>query len=113
MWIMGALPGRTAPENIQSRTTERARLVEVQTSASPSTTTKTVRARFHGRSPFRTIYMVTIVCVTIVCIVAVFIGLLERGKKSPSLRTIVSLATVLKTSGSELLKQAEALTKAT
>lgn len=43
-----------------------------------------------------------------------YIGQLERGKKSPSLRTIVSLASVLKTRGSELLKRVEALeTKAT
>ena len=38
-----------------------------------------------------------------------YIGQLERGKKSPSLRTIESLATVLKTSGSELLRRVEAL----
>ena len=40
-----------------------------------------------------------------------YISMLERGKKSPSLRTIVSLATVLKTTGSELLRRVEALDK--
>jgi transcriptional regulator with XRE-family HTH domain len=37
-----------------------------------------------------------------------YIGQLERGKKSPSLRTIGRLAAVLDTSGSELLKRVEA-----
>jgi transcriptional regulator with XRE-family HTH domain len=40
---------------------------------------------------------------------ATYIGQLERGTKSPSLRTIMSLAAVLKTRGSELLKRVEAL----
>ncbi len=38
-----------------------------------------------------------------------YIGQLERGKKSPSLRTIMSLASALDTSGSELLKDVERL----
>ena len=42
----------------------------------------------------------------------VYIGLLERGKKSPSLRAIMSLATTLKTRGSELLRRVEALERA-
>lgn len=37
-----------------------------------------------------------------------YIGQLERGKKSPSLRTIVRLAGALKTRGSEMLKRVEA-----
>lgn len=38
-----------------------------------------------------------------------YIGQLERGKKSPSLRTIFDLAGVLDTPGSELLRRVEAL----
>ena len=38
-----------------------------------------------------------------------YIGQLERGQKSPSLRTIISLAGVLKARGSELLQRVEAL----
>ncbi len=38
-----------------------------------------------------------------------YIGQLERGKKSPSLRAMVSLAIALNTSGSELLRRVEAL----
>ena len=37
-----------------------------------------------------------------------YISQLERGVKSPSLRTIISLATALDTSGSEILKRVEA-----
>ena len=37
-----------------------------------------------------------------------YIGQLERGKKSPSLRAIVRLAGALKTRGSEILKRVEA-----
>jgi transcriptional regulator with XRE-family HTH domain len=36
-----------------------------------------------------------------------YIGHLERGKKSPSLRTIMSLARVLQTRGSEMLRCVE------
>ena len=38
-----------------------------------------------------------------------YISLLERGNKSPSLRTIMNLATVLKTPASEILQRVEAL----
>ena len=38
-----------------------------------------------------------------------YIGQLERGQKSPSLRAIMSLAQVLKTRGSELIKRVESL----
>ena len=38
-----------------------------------------------------------------------YIGQLERGKKSPSLRAILRLAAALHTSGSELLKELEKL----
>lgn len=42
-----------------------------------------------------------------------YIGQLERGAKSPSLRTIMGLAKVLQTPGSDLLRQVEErLTKA-
>jgi transcriptional regulator with XRE-family HTH domain len=37
-----------------------------------------------------------------------YIGQLERGKKSPSLRTIVRLSRVLRIPGSEILKRIEA-----
>jgi transcriptional regulator with XRE-family HTH domain len=37
-----------------------------------------------------------------------YIGQLERGKKSPSLRAILRLAGALKTRGSEILKLVEA-----
>jgi len=40
-----------------------------------------------------------------------YIGQLERGEKSPSLRTIMTLAGVLKTSGSDMLKRVEAESK--
>ena len=36
-----------------------------------------------------------------------YIGQLERGTKSPSLRTLISLASVLQTHPSELLKSVE------
>lgn len=36
-----------------------------------------------------------------------YIGQIERGVKSPSLRTIMGLAKVLQTPGSELLRQVE------
>jgi len=36
-----------------------------------------------------------------------YIGQLERGEKSPSLKTIVSLAAALETLGSEMLKRVE------
>lgn len=38
-----------------------------------------------------------------------YIGQLERGKKSPSLRAIMRLAGALQTPGSELLRRVEAL----
>ena len=38
-----------------------------------------------------------------------YIGQLERGRKSPSLRAIICLATVLKTYASELIKRGEVL----
>ena len=38
-----------------------------------------------------------------------YISQLERGRKSPSLRAITSLAGALETSGSELLRRMEAL----
>jgi len=38
-----------------------------------------------------------------------YIGHLERGRKSPSLRTILRLAHVLETPGSEMLKRTESL----
>jgi len=38
-----------------------------------------------------------------------YIGQLERGKKSPSLRAIMSLAAVLKTRASELIRRVEIL----
>jgi transcriptional regulator with XRE-family HTH domain len=38
-----------------------------------------------------------------------YIGQLERGKKSPSLRAIMGLADVLKIRGSELLRHVELL----
>ena len=38
-----------------------------------------------------------------------YIGQLERGAKSPSLRTIISLATVLDTPGSEMVRRVELL----
>ena len=38
-----------------------------------------------------------------------YIGQLERGAKSPSLRTIVSLSAALNTPGSELLRKLESL----
>lgn len=38
-----------------------------------------------------------------------YIGQLERGKKSPSLRTIMKLASVLGTNGSELLLRVESV----
>jgi len=37
-----------------------------------------------------------------------YIGQLERGKKSPSLRAILCLANVLDTHGSEILRRVEA-----
>ena len=37
-----------------------------------------------------------------------YIGQLERGQKSPSLRTIMNLAGVLDTPGSEMLRRVEA-----
>ena len=40
-----------------------------------------------------------------------YIGQLERGQKSPSLRTIVALASALKTPGSEILGRVEARLK--
>ena len=40
-----------------------------------------------------------------------YIGHLERGKKSPSLRTIMGLACVLGTPGSEILKRVESCLK--
>src|SRR5258708_3601625 len=52
--LRGSAPGGQRARMFNSRNTERARLVEVQTSASPSTTTEPVRATFHGRAPFRT-----------------------------------------------------------
>lgn len=42
-----------------------------------------------------------------------YIGQLERGQKSPSLRAILSLAGALKTRSSELLLRFEALSPAT
>jgi transcriptional regulator with XRE-family HTH domain len=36
-----------------------------------------------------------------------YIGQLERGKKSPSLRAIMALAAVLNTRGSELIRRVE------
>jgi len=39
-----------------------------------------------------------------------YVGQLERGKKSPSLRAIIRLAKALDTPGSELLRQIEMLT---
>ena len=38
-----------------------------------------------------------------------YIGQLERGRKSPSLRAIICLATVLKTCASELIRRVELL----
>lgn len=38
-----------------------------------------------------------------------YIGQLERGEKSPSLRTIFDLAKALKTSPTEMIQQAEAV----
>ena len=38
-----------------------------------------------------------------------YIGQLERGKKSPSLRAIMSLSAAVKTPGSELLGRVEAI----
>jgi transcriptional regulator with XRE-family HTH domain len=38
-----------------------------------------------------------------------YIGQLERGTKSPSLRTIMNLSAALNTTGSELLKRLESL----
>jgi transcriptional regulator with XRE-family HTH domain len=38
-----------------------------------------------------------------------YIGQLERGRKSPSLRAIMSLSSALNTSGSELLARLESL----
>ena len=38
-----------------------------------------------------------------------YIGLLERGKKSPSLRIICSLGKALETPGSEILRRVESL----
>jgi transcriptional regulator with XRE-family HTH domain len=38
-----------------------------------------------------------------------YIGQLERGRKSPSLRAIIGLATALDTFGSDLLKKVESL----
>ena len=38
-----------------------------------------------------------------------YIGQLERGRKSPSLRTLMSLAVTLKVSGSELLRRVEVI----
>jgi transcriptional regulator with XRE-family HTH domain len=38
-----------------------------------------------------------------------YIGQLERGAKNPSLRTIMSLAAVLDTLGSELVRRVEVL----
>ena len=38
-----------------------------------------------------------------------YIGQLERGKKSPSLRTILKLAMVLQTRGSALIERVESL----
>ncbi len=39
---------------------------------------------------------------------ATYIGQLERGQKSPSLRTIMNLAGTLNTPGSEMLRRVEA-----
>ncbi|MGA8938655.1 MAG: helix-turn-helix transcriptional regulator [Acidobacteriaceae bacterium] len=39
-----------------------------------------------------------------------YVSLLERGQKSPSLRTIMSLSTALDTQPSEILRQVEKLT---
>ena len=36
-----------------------------------------------------------------------YIGQMERGEKSPSLRTIMNLAAVLRTPGSEMLRRVE------
>lgn len=41
-----------------------------------------------------------------------YIGQLERGQKSPSLRAIISLATALKTRGSDMLRRIEKLVPA-
>ena len=38
-----------------------------------------------------------------------YIGQLERGEKSPSLRTIVNLAKALKTSPTDMIRQTEAI----
>lgn len=38
-----------------------------------------------------------------------YIGQLERGRKNPSLRTILSLASVLDSKGSELVRRVEAM----
>jgi transcriptional regulator with XRE-family HTH domain len=38
-----------------------------------------------------------------------YIGQLERGKKSPSLRVIMALAAALNTRGSELIRRVESL----
>jgi DNA-binding XRE family transcriptional regulator len=38
-----------------------------------------------------------------------YVGQLERGKKSPSLRVIMALAAVLSTRGSELIRRVESL----
>jgi len=38
---------------------------------------------------------------------ATYIGQMERGQKSPSLRTIMNLAGVLRTPGSEMLRRVE------
>ena len=40
-----------------------------------------------------------------------YIGQLERGKKSPSLRAIMNLAPVLKTTASQLVERVELLVK--
>lgn len=39
---------------------------------------------------------------------ATYIGQMERGQKSPSLRTIMNLAGALRTPGSEMLRRVEA-----
>lgn len=41
-----------------------------------------------------------------------YIGQLERGQKSPSLRAIMRIAKALDTTGSEILRRVEALEKA-
>lgn len=156
MRIHGRCPGGQRPRTFNRKKGE-VRLVAVQTSAGPSTTTRPLGAELHREAPFRTTHLYyslwyySLHRSTIALRMQrsrsrrsapqtaeelfgrvlrearkaeglsqeelahrsgyhpTYIGQLERGKKSPSLRTIVSLAGVLGLSASEMLRRVEVL----